>query len=477
MPVPQIDFSPLGDLANVYRQARNQSVRDQVLGQLGQGSGPLDYGTAAKSLLAAGDTEGGLSLAKLAQQQYLTSPEYITKAKTAEAQVAEHFGPKTFDVSVPGAFGETVKQTVEKGPQGYRGINVQPAPGATDATGAPVAGSAGPTSAYLAPGVAKVNSTLSGEDYLGQFSPEVKAAVKNYLEGNTMPTGNPRQQGLATIVKTIAQKYGPEVGIPADDATFAARRKMQMDLASSAPNTSGGILSNGKSAFEHLANLSDKMVDLGNYSSNLPFGGPASAAANYIGNVVAPTSDTKAKVGAFSDNALKYGQEATKFYAGSGGGEAERMNALKTLNPATTSSAEQAAYLQTEKELMVGRLKAKEAQIRDTLGQGYLDRHPVMTPDLSEVLNKIDANMAKLRGQPAPPPVEYAPKPAPQTKAPQASKVTPEMIAAAKANPQQTIAEAKAAIAAGADPAMVSQRLKETLSGGAVQSPTPGAIY
>lgn len=64
---PQVDFSPIGDLANVYRQSRQNATRQQVLSQLGQGSGPLDYETAAKALLASGDTQGGLSLANLAQ--------------------------------------------------------------------------------------------------------------------------------------------------------------------------------------------------------------------------------------------------------------------------------------------------------------------------------------------------------------------------------------------------------------------------
>jgi hypothetical protein len=122
--VPQIDFSPLGDLGNVYQRARQQATRDQVLGQLGQGSGPLDFGAASKALLAAGDTEGGLSLAKLAQQQYLTSPEYITQSETAKAKVAEQFAPKTTDITTPG--GEKV--TVQKGPTGYTIPQIQGMP-------------------------------------------------------------------------------------------------------------------------------------------------------------------------------------------------------------------------------------------------------------------------------------------------------------------------------------------------------------
>jgi hypothetical protein len=115
------DFSSLGDLANIYRQSQQRAAREQVLGRLGQGTGPLDYNMAARQLMAAGDTEGGLSLAKLAQQQYLTSPQYITASKTAEAEVAEKFAPKTTNIKTPGGD----EFTVEKGPGGYRVPQVQ----------------------------------------------------------------------------------------------------------------------------------------------------------------------------------------------------------------------------------------------------------------------------------------------------------------------------------------------------------------
>lgn len=118
------DFSGIGDLANIYRQSQARAAREQVLKGLGQGAGPLDYGSAAKQLLAAGDTEGGLSLAKLAQQQYLSSPEYITKAKTAEAEVAEKFAPKLQEFTdVNGN-----KFTVQKGPKGFEVPQVQGVP-------------------------------------------------------------------------------------------------------------------------------------------------------------------------------------------------------------------------------------------------------------------------------------------------------------------------------------------------------------
>jgi hypothetical protein len=132
--VPMIDFSPIGDLANVYKKSQQDKARKLVLSQLGQGGGSLDYGTAAKQLLAAGDTEGGLTLARLAeaattrQQDFglrqaqfenlksTQTPEYLANRERATQQVQSEFAPKTTNIKT--AAGDEI--TVEKGPGGYR---------------------------------------------------------------------------------------------------------------------------------------------------------------------------------------------------------------------------------------------------------------------------------------------------------------------------------------------------------------------
>jgi hypothetical protein len=75
-----------------------------------------------------------------------------------------------------------------------------------------------------------INNNLVGEDYLKQYPPEIQAAVKDYVGGLSMPTGNPRA-GFTQAVKMAAQKYGNDIGMPADDASFSARRTMRNDLA------------------------------------------------------------------------------------------------------------------------------------------------------------------------------------------------------------------------------------------------------
>lgn len=250
----------------------------------------------------------------------------------------------------------------------------------------------------LAPGVKQMDPSLQGDAYMQQFGPEVQAAAKAYINGDVMPTGNPRQQGISNFAKTIAQKWGQDTGQPVSDITYAQKRKMQVDLASSGNSSMGGILANGKSAFAHLADTSDKLADLSNASHDFPLGGYVANAQNYVGNSMGG-SDTKGKVAAANDALGHYGQESTKFYAGSGGGVEERMAAMKNANPTSASGAEQAAYLNTEKGLMLDRLQQKENQIRETMGDGYLQAHPVMTPELQGTIARIDANIVKLQGK------------------------------------------------------------------------------
>lgn len=68
--VPALDFSPIGELPKTIREAQTASARKRTLAELAQSKdGSFDYAGAARGLLAAGDTEGGLTLARLAEAQ------------------------------------------------------------------------------------------------------------------------------------------------------------------------------------------------------------------------------------------------------------------------------------------------------------------------------------------------------------------------------------------------------------------------
>jgi len=70
--------------------------------------------------------------------------------------------------------------------------------------GKPLGSGESGTSSFLASGVKQIDSNLTGSDYLKQFSPEVQAAVNNYIDGKSTPTGNPRK-GFTQAVKMIAR--------------------------------------------------------------------------------------------------------------------------------------------------------------------------------------------------------------------------------------------------------------------------------
>jgi hypothetical protein len=235
----------------------------------------------------------------------------------------------------------------------------------------------------------------SGQEYLATLPKSEAEIVKGMIDGTISP---PSSFALAKKAWTNRLAAAKTVDPSFDANNWYTRHKLSTDMASSGNSSMGGILANGKSAFAHLSDLSGSMADLGNASHDYPGGGTVAAVQNYLGNKALAGSDTLAKIKAINDNLGHYGQESTKFYSGTGGGVEERMNALKEMNPTTTSSEEMASYLAKEKSLMTDRLKQKEAQIRDTMGDGYLAKHPVFTPDLQQTLDTIDGNIAKLNG-------------------------------------------------------------------------------
>jgi hypothetical protein len=253
-------------------------------------------------------------------------------------------------------------------------------------------GGLGGGSEFMAKGVSQLDHGLVGENYLQQFSPEVQAAVRNYVNGESMPTGNPRK-GFTQAVKMIAQKYGQDIGFPADDTNYAERRKLRDQLASGAPNSLGGQLRSGKTAIEHLADVSDSAVDLQNSGG---WGiAPLAHALNFMRG---QTTEQAGKIKALDDRSQHYGQEITKFYAGSPGGEAERQRFLTSIG-SRNSPTELADVLESEKRLIPGKMDTIEDDIRSRLGDAGLARYPISAdPRMQKALTRLDANIAKLRG-------------------------------------------------------------------------------
>lgn len=112
--MPQIDFSGIGQLGDVYNKNRIAAVRERTLAELGQGN--LDPAVASQKLLAAGDTEAGISLARLAEAR--------AERARAQANADRSFGlqERQFNATLEG---QKVPPGFTRTPEGA----LQPAPG------------------------------------------------------------------------------------------------------------------------------------------------------------------------------------------------------------------------------------------------------------------------------------------------------------------------------------------------------------
>jgi hypothetical protein len=79
-----------------------------------------------------------------------------------------------------------------------------------------------------------------------------------------LPSGNPRQQGIAAQAKEIAQKYGADMGIPVSDALYSEKRKYRTELGTNSPNSAGGQAKAFNQGISHLSALADTLEKLDN---------------------------------------------------------------------------------------------------------------------------------------------------------------------------------------------------------------------
>lgn len=357
-------------------------------------SGPIGALAGGLGALISGKPTDASSIAQ--QGGNLTAQALIAKGASPADVVAASKNPPLMAALIQQYYGKEkftpVETTDMMGRKSVTGAfnasdgSVKPVNG-----GAPAAGGAGDE------GLGDMSKT--GAAYIASVPTAYRGTLQGMLDGTLQPPSSfaaskPYWQAMIAAAKHADSTF--------DENNWAARHKMSIDLASSGNSTMGGILSNGESSFKHLAEYTASAADQGNASHDFPFGGAIAHAQNYIGNS-AGGSTTFGKVKAINDNLGHYGQESTKFYAGTGGGVEERMNALKEMNPVTTSSEEAAAYATKEKGLMLDRLNTKFQEIRNTYGDAdaarIIAKH---MPDIQANIAKIDANIAKLRGQPAP---------------------------------------------------------------------------
>jgi hypothetical protein len=319
-----------------------------------------------------------------------------------------------------------------------------PTPGATAGPGGPAA--------TLAPGTLvptemnafsdAVRRGVQGEDLYNYLPVERRNLIKQMIGGEMPPAtlasrgvGAAAQQQLLQIATMIDPNFSPTL--------WQARSQMVKQLTGTGPSTLGGQIDIGNTAIDHLTRAAKIAESLGNTN----FGGPwLSHTINTLRNNL--STDQAAKVAALQDAAQHYGQEITKFYAGGPGGEAERSRFLSALDGAK-SGKEIASVIEAEADLMQGRVRQYEDQIRTTLGETGVKKYPVIKPESEGNLRTIANTVAQMRGQaPATPAGTPGAPAAPQTSVPTVAQGAPGTATAGAGAPGQSGTGAPAAPAA-----------------------------
>lgn len=248
----------------------------------------------------------------------------------------------------------------------------------------------------LAKGVKEYNSDLPAEEYMAQFSPEVQAAMRAYIRGDTMPTSNPRLKALATKVKEWSATYGDKAGIPVSDATFSEKRKFRTELGSTAPSTVGGQAKAFNQGMEHADKLATKLEELKNVD---PIGIPAVAAGiNWMRQAFSTKQTGIAKEAAAIGQTLA--GEVGKLFSGSAGGGVHERELTRQRFNTITSPAELAGALEATIETMEGGLSALEKRRNDVMGPN--SGIELVDKDTHQRIARIREVIQRLRGEAEP---------------------------------------------------------------------------
>jgi hypothetical protein len=234
-----------------------------------------------------------------------------------------------------------------------------------------------------------------GADYLAQFSPEMQAAVNAYRRGGTLPTGRQQQ---AQVIKQIAQKYGEDIGDPVDDQTYRQRNEWATSLANTKSGV--GLASKGfQQGLQHMAQLSDKLVEKGNYGG---FGlEPVAETENWVRNLSTHQQDILRGIQTSAGNLS--GETGKLFNGSSGGGVKERREMADRFGSPTMSGPAAAGALEAALESFQGGLTPLEAR-RDQLFPHGDAPHgsEFVGPAEKAAMEKIRQNIEVLRGNAKP---------------------------------------------------------------------------
>ncbi|SHN66514.1 hypothetical protein [Bradyrhizobium erythrophlei] len=226
--------------------------------------------------------------------------------------------------------------------------------------------------------------TRRDEGFLKSLDPVTAAAVKDIADGNMSGTGRNLQKLMPYVAR---YEQGFTTG------TYTSRNKFNTELGSQSPSTVGGQKVLMGTALGHLGEAAEAAADLNN--SNGLGSADLGHTANAIGN---RTTANAAKVNALNDRVAKFSGEIGKLYSGSSGGGVHEREESRGRLGSNLTSAELAAGLESNRDLILSKQQALQQQATDLFGPEGAKRYDFIGPEGRKSLEKIETAIAKLKG-------------------------------------------------------------------------------
>jgi hypothetical protein len=223
---------------------------------------------------------------------------------------------------------------------------------------------------------------LHGPDFIKTLPPNIAGQVTAIVEGRApYPTGmllrTPYGQQLAAMVTQADPTF--------ESGNATARVAARKEFESGGPNSVAGTITSGNAAIKHLGELSDDAEALNNKS--LP-----------VWNAIANAYETQtgdARITNFNNTIGRFGEEATKFYRGIGGSEADVQRDIANLSP-NMSPEQLRGAVQKQANLMRDKIVAYQDRWHKVMGPMVPD-FQIVDPTTQNVLDKLDTRAGGAR--------------------------------------------------------------------------------
>lgn len=230
-------------------------------------------------------------------------------------------------------------------------------------------------------------SGLQGKDLLTavqKSNPAVASQVTAIIEGRApYPSGsrlNPVQQQIKELVTQVDPTF--------ESGNSGARIKVRNEFNAGGPNSPAAAITAGNTAIQHLGHLSDEAEKLGNADSGIP----GNNLYNTAKNAIAVSAGGGVPVTNFDSIRNKYIEEATKFYRGTGGNEADLQRDIASLNSAQSPS-QLRDVIKTQSDLMQSKVNSLQERWKHGMGP-LVDEFPIVHPESQSAIDRINQRQA-----------------------------------------------------------------------------------